>query len=67
MVTAGDTYPICRTPAVIKVIDVTSDSVLLDGVGPVPSGSFTRIGVANCTAMVFSAGVEGFAEMRIGC
>ncbi|SFZ85781.1 hypothetical protein SAMN02983003_2951 [Devosia enhydra] len=67
MVTAGDSYPICRTPVVVDVVDVTGDSVILEGVEPIYSGGFTRLGVANCTAMVFTAGIEGFAEMRVAC
>lgn len=67
MVTSGDSYSICRTPVVVDVVDVTSESVILEGVEPIYSGGFTRLGVANCTAMVFSAGVEGYAEMRVAC
>jgi hypothetical protein len=67
MVTAGDNYAICNTPVVVDVVDVTGNSVILEGVEPIYAGGFTRLGIANCTAMVFSAGVEGFAEMRIAC
>jgi hypothetical protein len=63
----GEPYPICRTPEVIKLTNITADSVTTDNGANVVEGGFTRLAFGNCTLLVISADVEGFAEMRVTC
>jgi outer membrane biosynthesis protein TonB len=63
----GEAYPICRTPEVIKLTNITADSVTTDNGANVVEGGFTRLAFGNCTLLVISADIEGFAEMRVTC
>lgn len=60
-------YPICLTPEVITVNDISGDAVVIEGAGTVVEGGFQRLGFSDCTVMVLSADVEGFAELRVSC
>lgn len=63
----GESYPICRTPEVIKLTNITADTVTTDNGASIAEGGFTRLAFGNCTLLVISADVEGFAEMRVTC
>lgn len=62
-----ESYPLCQSATVLKVGAITGDSVLVEGVGPIVETGFGKIVGTECTVMVFSADVEGFAEMRVNC
>lgn len=63
----GDSFPICKTKAVVKVAAVSDGTAVIDGAGAVAAGSFADLGVKGCTVMVFSADLTGYAEMRVSC
>lgn len=63
----GDSFPICKTTAVVKVAAVNDGTALIDGAGPVAAGSFADLSTKGCTVMVFSADLTGYAEMRVTC
>lgn len=64
---AGESYAICQTPAVVKVSAITGDSVVVDGAGVITEAASGSLSGTSCTLTVFSADVEGFAEMRVNC
>jgi len=63
----GDSFPICKTKAVVKVASVTDGSATIEGTGPIAAGSFADLTTKGCTVMVFSADTTGYAEMRVTC
>lgn len=67
MAQAGDSFPICRTRAVVNVSAVDEGSAIIEGAGPVAAGGFGNLPVQGCTVMVFSADLSGYAEMRVSC
>ena len=62
-----ESYPLCQSPTVLKVGAITGETVLVEGAGPIVETGFGKIAGTDCTVMVFSADVEGFAEMRVTC
>lgn len=67
MALTGETYPICQTPAVVRVNGITADNVVVEGAGVITETGFGNLAGTTCTLMVFSADIEGFAEMRVNC
>lgn len=67
MASSGDSFPICKTHAVVKVASVDDGSATIDGAGPVAAGGFGNLTTKGCTVMVFSADTSGYAEMRVTC
>ncbi len=67
MAQAGDSFPICKTRAVVTVSDVMEGSASIEGAGPVAAGGFGNLPVQGCTVMVFSADTSGYAELRVSC
>jgi hypothetical protein len=67
MAQAGDSFPICKTMAVVSVSGVGEGSAIVEGAGPVTAGGFGNLAAAGCTVMVFTADSSGFAEMRVTC
>lgn len=67
MAQSGDSFPICKTKAVVKVSAVSEGSAIVDGAGAVAAGGFANLPVQGCTIMVFTADAAGFAEMRVSC
>lgn len=67
MAQSGDSFPICKTSAVVNVSAVSEGSAIVDGAGAVAAGGFANLGVPGCTIMVFTADSSGFAEMRVSC
>ena len=63
----GESYAICQTPAVVRVSAITGDNVVVEGAGVITETGFANLAGTTCTLMVFSADVEGFAEMRVSC
>ena len=67
MAQSGDSFPICKTNAVVSVSAVSEGSAIVDGAGAVTAGGFANLPVQGCTVMVFTADAAGFAEMRVSC
>jgi hypothetical protein len=67
MAQSGDSFPICKTTAVINVSAVTDGTAIVEGAGAVNAGGFANLAVQGCTIMVFTADTSGFAEMRVSC
>lgn len=67
MAAAGDSFPICKTKAVVKVSDVSDGSVTVNGPGVVVPGAVANLNEKGCEVMVFSADTSGYAEMRVSC
>lgn len=67
MVIPDESYPMCQSATVIQVGAITGESVDVLGAGPIIETGFGRIVGTECTVMVFSADIEGFAEMRVNC
>jgi hypothetical protein len=67
MAQSGDSFPICKTTAVINVSGVTDGTAIIEGAGAVNAGGFANLAVQGCTIMVFTADMSGFAEMRVSC
>lgn len=63
----GESYAICQSQAVVRVSAVTGDNVVVDGAGVITETTSAALAGTGCTLMVFSADVEGFAEMRVNC
>ena len=62
-----ESYPLCQSTTVLKVGTITDDTVMVEGAGPIVETGFGKIVGTECTVMVFSADLEGFAEMRVNC
>ena len=62
-----ESYPLCQSDTVLKVGSITGDSVVVEGAGLIVETGFGKIVGTECTVMVFSADLEGFAEMRVNC
>jgi hypothetical protein len=67
MAAAGDSFPICKTKAVVTVSSVADGSAIVEGAGPVAAGGFGNLPAPGCTIMVFTADTSGYAEMRVTC
>ena len=67
MAQSGDSFPICKTSAVVNVSAVSEGSAIVEGAGAVTAGGFAALPVQGCTVMVFTADSSGFAEMRVSC
>jgi hypothetical protein len=67
LMTAGDSYPICRTPEVVKVSDVTMEGIVLAGGKAVSAGASTTLKFGDCTLAVLSTDLNGFAELEATC
>lgn len=67
MAQSSDSFPICKTSAVVTVSAVGEGSAIVEGTGPVAAGGFANLAVQGCTIMVFTADSSGFAEMRVSC
>jgi hypothetical protein len=64
---SGDSFPICKTKAVVKVAAVDDGSATIQGAGPIAAGGFGNLSTQGCQVMVFSADSSGYAEMRVTC
>lgn len=62
-----ESYPLCQSTTVLKVGTITDDAVTVEGAGPIVETGFGKIVGTECTVMVFSADLAGFAEMRVNC
>ena len=67
MAVTGESYTICQSPAVVRVNGITADNVAVEGAGVITETGFANLAGTTCTLMVFSADIEGFAEMRVNC
>ena len=67
MVKAGDNFPICKTKVVVKVAGVSDGLATLIGAGDIAAGATVPLSVAGCQAMVISADLSGYAELRVTC
>jgi hypothetical protein len=67
MAQSGDSFPICKTSAVVNVTAVSEGSAIVEGAGAVTAGGFAALPVQGCTVMVFTADASGFAELRVSC
>ena len=67
MAQSGDSFPICKTSAVVNVAGVSEGTAIVEGAGAVAAGGFANLPVQGCTVMVFTADAAGFAEMRVSC
>jgi len=67
MAMTGESYAICQSPAVVRVNGITGDNVVVEGAGVIAETGFANLAGTTCTLMVFSADIEGFAEMRVSC
>lgn len=70
LVSAGDTWPICNSPAVVDVASVEPGYLtLLDGSVVAAGGNFPLLG-STCMLGVLSAGtaeLSNYAEIRVTC
>lgn len=64
---AGDSFPICKTHAVVNVAAVSDGIAVIDGAGSVAVGGVQPLTIKGCTVTVFSADSSGYAEMRVSC
>lgn len=64
---SGESYPICQSPAVVRVSAVTGDTVVVEGAGVITESTSAELAGTDCALTVFSAEIEGFAEMRVTC
>lgn len=67
MVVPNETYPLCQSRAVVKVGAITGETIAIEGAGTVPEAGFAPLAGTSCSVMVFSADIEGFAELRVTC
>lgn len=64
---AGDSFPICKTRMVIKVVGVSDGLATIGGAGDVAQGGTGNLD-KGCNVAVFSADIaSGYAEMRVTC
>jgi hypothetical protein len=64
---AGDSFPICKTKMVIKVVGVSDGLATIGGAGDVAQGGTGSLD-KGCNVAVFSADLaSGYAEMRVTC
>lgn len=64
---AGDSFPICKTKMVIKVVGVSDGLATIGGAGDVAQGGTGNLD-KGCNVAVFSADLaSGYAEMRVSC
>lgn len=64
---AGDSFPICKTKMVIKVVGVSDGLATIGGAGDVAQGGQGNLD-KGCNVAVFSADLaSGYAEMRVNC
>ena len=70
LVSAGDTWPVCNSPAVVDVASVEPGYMtLLDGSVVAAGGNFPLLG-STCMLAVLSAGtaeLSNYAEIRVTC
>jgi hypothetical protein len=64
---AGDSYPICRTPAVVKIKSVTMEGVLLSSGKMVLAGETDTVGFGTCALNVVTTDGDGFADLKVTC
>lgn len=67
MASQGEEIAICQSPVVVKVAAVTGESVMLADAGVINETAFRALPGTNCQINVYSADVEGFAELRVSC
>jgi outer membrane murein-binding lipoprotein Lpp len=67
LATAGDSYPICRTTAVVKIKDVTMEGVLLSSGKMVLAGETGPVGFGTCALNVVTTDMDGFADLKVTC
>ena len=67
MAQSGDSFPICKTKAVVNVAAVNEGEAIVEGPGSVVIGATAQLDIAGCTIAVLSADPSGFAEMRVTC
>ncbi|WP_375452644.1 hypothetical protein [uncultured Devosia sp.] len=70
LVAAGDSYPICGTPAVVAVTAVDKTYVSFTDGTIVTLGGNAILKGTSCTLAVVSSnadGMDGYAELRVGC
>jgi hypothetical protein len=67
MAQSGDSFPICKTKAVVSVAAVNEGEAIVEGPGSVVIGTTAELGIPGCTIAVLSADLSGFAEMRVTC
>jgi hypothetical protein len=64
---AGDSFPICKTKMVIKIVGVSDGLATIGGAGDVAQGGQGSLD-KGCNVAVFSADLaSGYAEMRVTC
>lgn len=70
LVSAGDSYPVCNTPASVDVVSVSDGIVVLGDGATIPSGGTLPLSGSACMVAVTSGGDEGttgYAEIRVTC
>jgi hypothetical protein len=67
MTQIGDKFPICHTPVTIDVVSITGDTATIHNAGTLVENGTSGIEGTPCQVTLFSADVEGFAEMRVSC
>lgn len=70
LVAAGDSYPVCNTPASVEVLSVSDGIVVLGDGATIPSGGTLPLAGTSCMVAVTSGGDEGttgYAEIRVTC
>ena len=70
LVSSGDNYPVCGTPAVIDVATVDNSFVTLKDGTIIPPGGNAILKGTLCTVAVMSSGADGmtgYAELRVTC
>jgi|GEM_PF-5278625 len=63
----NETYPICQSTAQIRLSSIGPGTVTLAQGPSITEGSFGTLADSNCSVSVFSADVEGYAELRVTC
>jgi HAMP domain-containing protein len=70
LVAAGDSYPICGSPATIEVAAVDNGFITLGNGAVIAAGASIALPGTGCMVSLFSAGTEGmsdYAELRVTC
>ena len=63
----NESYPICESPAVVRLSAVTEGNVVIEGGGVIGETGIGALPGTSCSASVLSADAEGFAELRVTC
>lgn len=63
----NESYPICESPAVVRLSAITEGNVVIDGGGVIGVNGIGALPGTSCSASLLSADAEGFAELRVTC